>query len=204
MGVPEDWWRLVLAAMVASAAVPIASPIWRAVVATPETRPECCSSTPETAESTLGTKVRPRPMHKTIIGTIPAVRCELWGPRWLSISIPPDAVAVPAATSGRTPLLATSEATAAAVMSSAAMPGRNAPPVFSGRSREWQVQRAEKEEPEQRRGEQDLHDVAAGAVAVAEDPEGQERFGGRASIAAKAASPISGTWAKPPSLASVV
>jgi hypothetical protein len=84
------------------------------------------------AESMVGTKVRPRPMQKTIIGTITAVRYELWGPRWLSMSNPPDAVAVPAATSGRTPLRATSEDTAAAVMGRAAMPGRNAPPVFSG------------------------------------------------------------------------
>jgi hypothetical protein len=100
--------------------------------ATPETSPECCSVTPETAESMVGTKVRPRPAQRTIIGTITPVRYPLLGVSPLSMSRPAEAVAVPVATSGRTPVRATTWLTVPVTMSMRRMPGMNAAPVLSG------------------------------------------------------------------------
>ena len=56
VAVPAAWFLVVVAAIVARTASPIAPPIWIAVVETPETSPECFLLTPETAASVAGSR----------------------------------------------------------------------------------------------------------------------------------------------------
>ena len=75
-----------------------------AVVETPDTRPECSSSTPETAERVAGTNTIPSPIARMVIGMRTPVRYALWGCSWPSSHMPTAAVAVPLAMRGRTPM----------------------------------------------------------------------------------------------------
>jgi len=118
--------------MVASTASPTDPPTWMAVVDMPETRPECSSSTPDTADRVSGTNVMPRPTLSSIIGSITPLTKLLSTVSRLSRSIPAAASKPPVAMTERTPVRTTSldMTPAAPIMTTVA--GRNAAPALNG------------------------------------------------------------------------
>src|SRR4051794_29647963 len=132
MGAGGAWWAVVVAAGLARMARPIAPPIWIAVSDTPETRPECSSLTPETADRVAGTNVIPSPIPTTISGSMAPLMYELWGVRLLSHSSPIAAMAVPVAISGRMPVWTTSLETNPALAIMTTVKGMKAAPALSG------------------------------------------------------------------------
>src|SRR5256885_12031549 len=153
---------------------PIAPPTWIAVSDTPETKPECSSLTPETADRVAGTNVIPSPIPTTISGSMAPLMYELWGVRLLSHSSPIAATAVPVAISGRTPVWTTSLETNPALAIMTTVKGdEGGTGLERGVAQDvLQKERADEEHPEQGRAQEGLDEVGPAPVAVPEDPEG--------------------------------
>src|SRR2546421_5382583 len=153
---------------------PIAPPIWIAVSDTPETRPECSSLTPETADRVAGTNVIPSPIPTTISGSMAPRMYELWGGQGAQPQQPDRGDG--GAGRDQRPNAGVDDELGDQPRAGDHYDGQGdegGTGLERGVAQDvLQKERADEEHPEQGRAQEGLDEVGPAPVAVPEDPEG--------------------------------